>query len=259
MADPILVARDGAIATVTLNRPEKRNALNREGWQMLAEAFATLNGEDDLRCVVLTGAGDKAFCAGADITGFESERANSAQVRDYEKYGKSAFGAVSKSRHPVIAAIHGYCIGGGMEIALEADIRISADTGKFGIPVKYRALYLGYGNLETLTAVAGRAAALEVVLEGRVYDAPDAERMGLINRVVPAGKLDAEVAATAERIAEGAPLSARFHRKAIRRLADPAPLTKAELDEAFAYADSEDYREGYMAFLEKRKARFTGR
>lgn len=259
MDETILRDIDDAVATVTINRPEKRNALNLETWSRLGATMDELSADEDLRCVVIRGAGTAAFAAGADISGFETERSNSALVKEYGEITHKAFDAVVQGRHPVIAMIHGFCLGGGYELATACDLRIAGESGRFGIPVKRMGLYLGYPLLDELIQVVGRATALEMTLEGRVYDATEAVQKGLVHRVVPDGDLEEEVMATARRIAEGAPLAARWHRQAIRRLADPAPLTEAEIDGSYAYADSEDYHAGYRAFLAKEKAQFRGR
>ena len=259
MDETILCDIDGVVATVTINRPDKRNALNAETWSRLGAAMDELSANEDLRCVVIRGAGTEAFAAGADISGFESERSNSAQVKEYGENTHRAIGAVVNGRHPVIAMIHGFCLGGGYELATACDLRIAGASGRFGIPVKRMGLYLGYPLLDDLIHVVGRATALEMTLEGRVYDADEAVEKGLVHRVVLDEDLEHEVMETARRIAEGAPLAARWHRKAIRRLSDPRPLTDEEIDGSYAYADSEDYHTGYRAFLAKEKPEFKGR
>lgn len=259
METPILVSTDGPIATVTLNRPEKRNALNKAAWNGLASAMRALSEDKNLRCVVIRGAGDKAFAAGADISGFEEERSSSALVRDYAANIADAFDAVGTSLHPVVAMIHGHCYGGGCELAMACDLRIADESATFAIPAKRLGLHLEYELIDALVNVVGRATALEIVLEGRVYGAAEALAKGLVTRVVPDAELEEEAYATARRIAEGAPLAARWHRRAIRRMADPTPLTEAEITASFSYADTEDYHHGYQAFLAKKSPAFKGR
>ncbi len=259
MADPILVERDGDVATVVINRPEKRNALNVEAWSALAEAMNALSDDESLRCIVLRGTGREAFAAGADISGFESERSTPALVRTYSETTHRAFDAVEQCRHPVVAMIHGFCLGGGFELATACDLRIAGESGRFGVPVKRMGLYLGYQLLETLISVVGRATALEIVLEGRVFDSAEALAKGMVTRVVADDALEEECGAMVRRIAEGAPLSARWHKQAARRLSDPAPLTDGEIEGSYAYAESEDYHAAYRAFLAKKKPRFQGR
>ncbi len=259
MPQSILVARQGAIATITLNRPEKRNALDAAAWTALGEAVEGLSHDDGLRCIVLRGAGPDAFAAGADISGFEEEHSTIELAKAYKARTDHAVAAIAQGRHPVVAMIHGYCLGGGFEIAAACDIRIAAESSRLGVPARLMGLYLGYGLLDTLVHVVGRATALEIALEGRVYTAREAYEKGMINHVVPEEALEEEAYASARRIAEGAPLAARWHRQAIRRFASSAPLSAAEIAESYAYADTEDYHEGYRAFLAKEKPVFRGR
>ncbi len=259
MPEPVLVARQDAIATVTLNRPEKRNALDATAWDALADAFDTLSEDGALRCIVLRGAGPDAFAAGADISGFATDHSTPVLARSYKARTDRAVESIAGGTHPVVAMIHGYCLGGGFEIATACDIRIAAESSRLGVPARLMGLYLGYGLVDTLTATVGRATALEIALEGRVYGAREAYEKGMITRLVPDANLEEEAYASARRIAEGAPLAARWHRRAIRRHADPRPLTEEEIAESFAYAATEDYHEGYRAFLAKKKPVFKGR
>jgi enoyl-CoA hydratase/carnithine racemase len=253
------VQRDGAIATVVLNRPEKLNALTRPMWQMLGETIARLSADDSLRCIVLRGAGEKAFSPGNDISEFETVRSNKAQAREYGRIMHATAQALADCRHPLVAQIHGICVGGGLEIAALCDLRICGQGSRFGAPIKNLGLVMAYPEMLPLVRLVGPAVALEILLEGRVFDAAEAKDKGLVTRVVPDDQVAAEVRATAERIAEGAPLTARWHKKFARRLADPRPLTEAEYDECFDCFDTEDFRIGYRAFLAKEKPRFIGR
>lgn len=258
--DSVLVARDSDIATVTLSNPEKLNALTRDMWRGVGEAMRELSADEGLRCVVLRGAGDQAFAAGADISEFCRERADSAQAQVYGALVHEAMRAVAECRHPTLALIRGACIGGGLEIASQCDLRICGESSRFGVPIKYLGLTMSWGELEGLLALAGRAGALELLLEGRVLDAEAALRGGLVNRVVPDDGVEQEAYATARRIAEGAPLVARWHKRLVRRLAPHAPpLAEAEKNECYACFDTEDYRIGVEAFLAKRKPEFKGR
>lgn len=258
MSEQILVERQGAIATLTLNRPEKRNALNAAAWTALGETVEILSQDDELRCIVLRGAGPDAFAAGADISGFKDEHSTIELAKSYKAKTDHAVDAIARGKHPVIAMIHGYCLGGGFEIATACDIRIAAESSRLGVPARLMGLYLGYGLLDTLVNVVGRATALEIALEGRVYTAREAYDKGMINHIVPDEKLEEEAYASARRIAEGAPLAARWHRQAIRRFANPKPLSEAEIAASYAYAETEDYHEGYRAFLAKEKPAFKG-
>ena len=259
MPDPILVSREEAIATVTLNHPERLNALNKAMWERLGEAMRTLSADDALRCVVLRGAGEKAFAAGADISEFATERADSRQAKRYGDLIHETMQSVGRCRHPTIAMIHGACVGGGLEIAAMCDLRICGESCRFGIPINRLGLTMAYGELQGLLALAGRAVTLEILLEGRVFDAQEALRKRLVNRVVPDAKVEEETYATARRIAEGAPLVARWHKQFIDRLSVTARLGAHEWDEGFACFDTEDYRIGVKAFLDKTKPAFKGK
>jgi len=259
MSDPIIVERDGAIATVILNSPEKMNAMNEAMWQGLADAMAGLSADDDVRCVVLRGAGDRAFSAGADIEEFPRTRRDKDAARAYGRVTHRAMQAVAGSRHPTLAVIHGACVGGGLELAAVCDMRICGASSRFGAPINRLGLVMSYGELGGLVALAGRAVALEIVLEGRVFGAEEAQRKGLVNRVVDDALVNEEGLAAARRIAAGAPLVARWHKRFVQRLDDPRPLTDAELDEAYDCFDTEDFGIGYRAFLAKTRPAFVGR
>jgi enoyl-CoA hydratase len=259
MADPILVERDGDIATVVLNRPEKLNALTKTMWRRLGDVFLELEAEDAVRCIVLRGAGEKAFAPGNDIGEFENERANVEQARAYGQVMTRTIEAIGHCRHPVVAQIHGICVGGGLEIAGLADIRICGESSRFGVPINRLGLVMAHSEIGALIRLAGEAVALEILLEGRVFGAAEAKEKGLVTRVVPDGEVEAEAKATARRIADGAPLVARWHKKFARRLRDPRPLGPEEIDEGYACYGTEDFRIGRQAFLAKAKPEFKGR
>ena len=257
--NPITTTRDGAVATVTFNRPERLNALDRSMWQALAGVMHELSAEDALRCVVLRGAGGKAFAAGADIAEFSRERADARDAKVYGTLIHEAMQAVARCRHPTVALIEGACIGGGLEIAAMCDMRICGESSRFGVPVNRLGLTMAYGELQGLLALAGRAVTLEILLEGRVFGAAEAFQKGLVNRVVPDENVESAAYETAGRIAAGAPLVARWHKQFVERLTPQVGLPPGEWDEGFACFDTADYREGVEAFLAKRKPRFTGR
>ena len=259
MAEVVQVIRDGAIATVVLNRPEKLNALTKPMWQALGEAIGELSADDGLRCIIVRGAGEKAFSPGNDIAEFATERANKAQAIAYGKVMHGALGALAACRHPLVAQIHGVCVGGGVEIVALCDLRICGQSSRFGVPIKNLGLTMAYAEMAPLVRLVGVATALEILLEGRVFDAAEAFAKRLVTRVVADSEVAAEARATAERIAEGAPLVARWHKRFARRLADPRPLSAAEAEECFDCFDSEDFRIGYASFLAKKKPVFVGK
>jgi len=259
MTDAVLVSRDTDVATVTLNRPERLNALDKSMWMRLGAAMRELDSDDALRCIVLRGAGGKAFAAGADISEFANERANAAQARRYGEDVAGSMRALTECRHPTVALIEGACVGGGLLIATQCDLRICNASARFGVPVKNLGLTESYDELRGMLRAIGPAASLEILLEGRIWDAREALAKGLVSRVTPDDKVVEEAYAAARRIADGAPLVARWHKKFIRRLADPRPVSAEEHAEGYACFDTEDFRTGYQAFLNKQKPRFTGR
>jgi enoyl-CoA hydratase/carnithine racemase len=259
LAEPLLVERTGAVATVVLNRPDKLNAMTKPMWRLLGESIAALAADEAVRCIVLRGAGDKAFSPGNDISEFETERAHPAQAKDYGRLMHTALGALRDCRTPTVAAIRGICVGGGMEVAALCDLRICGRGSRFGAPIKNLGLVMAYPEIGALIDLVGRAVALEILLEGRIFGADEAKEKGIVSRVVDDAAVIDEAYAAARRIAEGAPLVARWHKKFAKRLADPRPLTEAELDEGYACFGTEDFRIGYRAFLAKQKPEFKGK
>jgi len=258
MQETVYLERDGAIVTVVLNRPHKLNAITLDMWLKLGETMRRLNADDSVRCIVLRGAGQRAFAAGADIAEFGETRSNASVAKAYGKQVAGTMHEIARARHPTVALIHGACVGGGLEVASQCDMRIAGASARFGVPIKNLGLVVAYDEMAGLIALAGRAVTLEILLEGRVFGADEAFSKGLVNRVVPDDKVEEETYATARRIAEGAPLVARWHKKFALRLADPRPLAEDELDESYACFDTEDFREGAAAFVAKRKPQFKG-
>ena len=258
MTDLVLLERAGEIAKVTLNQPAKLNAVNNAMWRRLGEVFAELDADDRLRCVVLAGAGDEAFSVGADISEFEENRSTVEQARRYAGRTHAAMHAIVACRHPVIAQIRGLCVGGGLELATACDLRIAARARASAFRSSGWASWSPIPSSKPLLELIGPANALEILLEGRIFGADEALRMGLVNRVVPDAEVEAEARGDAARIAEGAPLVARWHKKFTRRLMQPAPLSDEEMDESFHCFGTEDFRAGYRAFLAKTQARVPG-
>ena len=258
-SDLIRVEREGWLATVVLNRPEKLNALNKEMWGGVGEAFRALDGDDDIRCVILRGAGEKAMGPGADIAEFAEARNNSTQAAEYGGLMHGSMAAIRDCRHPVIAQIHGLCVGGALELALMCDLRICGEGSRLGVPINRLGLVMAYPEVQALVGLVGPSVALEILYEGRVFDAAEAKDKGLVNRVVPDADVAKEARETAERIAAGAPLVNRWHKKFVNRVASPEPLTDTEQAEGFACFDTEDFQEGVRAFLDKTKPDFKGK
>ncbi len=259
MSDLIQVVREGSVATVVLNRPDRMNALNLPMWQGLAEAFEQLSADKSVRAVILRGAGTKAFAPGADIEEFDTLRANAQQAKDYDKVMRRALDAVTHCPAPVIALIFGPCVGGGLELACCCDLRISAKSGRFGVPINKISVVMALPELSVIARLVGPAVASEILLEARIMDADEALTKGLLTRVVEDDVAEEEANTTAKRIANGAPLANRWHKQFIRRIAtNPAPFTEAELDECYEFLESADYREGMAAFKEKRRPAFKG-
>ncbi|HXH06214.1 MAG TPA: enoyl-CoA hydratase-related protein [Vicinamibacterales bacterium] len=255
----LLLERDGPVAILTINRPEKRNALNAQVVDELRRAVLELRHDDAVRAVVLTGAGDKAFVAGADI----GELATETPVggRDRALRGQHVLDLIERLGKPVIAAINGVALGGGCELAMACTLRLAADTARLGQPEINLGLMPGYAGTQRLARLVGKGRALELLLTGEPISAEEAWRIGLVNRVVPAAALRAEALRLAHELAGKAPVAMRFILDAVHRGLD-LPLADAQALEATLFglvATTEDMREGTRAFLEKRRAVFTGR
>ncbi len=247
------------IVRVVIDQQARRNALTNAMWDSLRETMTAIDADDTLRCVILTGAGEKAFGAGADISEFEQNRSSAEKARRFAERTHAALDAVKRCRHPVVAAIRGLCVGGGLEMALCADLRIASADSRFGIPVKRLGLVVGYDEMAGLIEAVGKSNALRILLEGDIFGAEEALRMGLINHLLPVEDYETALLERVRLIVEGAPLVARWHKSFANRLMDPTPLSEAEHAETFACFDSEDFRIGYKAFLDKQTPRFVGK
>ncbi len=254
----ILVERapGSAIATVLLNRPDKRNALTLGMWRSLAQAFGPLDADDSVRCVVVRGAGGN-FAAGADLSEFPAMRATAAQAESYGNDMMAALNAVRGCRHPTIAAIEGLCVGGGLEIALMCDLRLAAADSRYGVPIQKVGVAMPFPELSSLTQMLGRPTMLALLLEGQLQDSAWAERHGLLTRVV--ADLEAELAASISHILTGSPVSHRHHKHFTRLAVDGSRGLDAEhVQRSYAAVETADYREGISAFLERRAPKFNG-
>ena len=253
------VTREGAVAVVTFNRPEVRNAFDLSMWRGLRATMEGLSAEDDLRCVVLRGAGAEAFSAGADIAAFARERGTSAQEDVYGEVVHAAMQSVRLCRHPVVAMIMGACIGGGAGIATMCDFRVGGAGIRFGITARSLGIYYAYAEIDPIIQIVGTGVAAEILIEGRIFSGREAYEKGLLSRVVADDAVVAESMALAGRIGEGSPLSARFHKQALRRLRGPLPVTEEAERAANGFAETEDFRDAVRAFVEKRKPVWRGR
>lgn len=253
------VTRHGPIATVVFDRPDRRNAFDLSMWRGLAETLDGLSVDETLRCVVLRGAGTAAFSAGADIGAFETEWSTRAQADTYGAALGAAFRAISTCCHPVVAMIMGACLGGGAGIATMCDFRVGGEGIRFGITARSLGLWYPHVGIDPIIRMAGTGVAAEMLIEGRIFSGREAYEKGLLSRVVPDAGVEAEALALAGRIADGAPLAARFHKQAIARLRGTWPIGAAEEQAANGFVETEDFQNAFRAFAAKRKPRFTGR
>lgn len=256
--ETLLVERRERVAIITINRPEKRNALNIQTREEGARALEELGADENIRVVVFTGAGDKAFIAGADIAEFKGR---TAITQREVMLGRSLFTAIDNFPKPVIAMVNGYCLGGGCELALSCDLRIASDKASFGQPEINLGIIPGGGGTQRLTRLVGEGKAMELILTGDIIDAQHAYNLGLVNMVVPAADLEGKTMELANRIAEKSPVALRMAKEAVK-LASRSNLDEGLRREVDLFAlcfSSEDKDEGVTAFLEKRKADFKGR
>ena len=256
--ETLLVERRDRVAIITINRPEKRNALNIKTREEGAHVLDELREDESIRVVIFTGAGDKAFVAGADIAEFAGR---TAVTQREVMLGRSLFTAIDGFPKPVIAMVNGYCLGGGCELALACDIRIASDKASFGQPEINLGIIPGGGGTQRLTRLIGEGKAMELILTGDIIDAQTAYNLGLVNTVVPAADLEARTMELANRIAEKSPVALRMAKEAVK-LASRSNLDEGLRREVDLFAlcfSSEDKDEGVSAFLEKRKADFKGK
>lgn len=259
MMQNIMLERDGAVATVTLNRPDKLNALNAATLEELDGAFRELRGDDAVQAVIVTGAGEKAFVAGADIGELVKQTPGSG--KETARRGQQILRAIELFPKPVVAAVNGFALGGGCELALACHMRLASDNASFGLPEVGLGIIPGYGGTQRLARLVGRGRAIEMTLTGQRIDAHEAHRIGLVNRVVPQASLRAEARSLCDAMLKNGPVAVRAALEAIQRGTE-MPLDESMVLEANIFGvtiATEDYREGMNAFLEKRKPAFKNR
>ena len=262
MSQELLREIKGGIATITINRSAQRNAMTYDMWQRLTAFMAGLEANPEVRVVILRGAGTQAFSSGADIAEFEEQRRNSALAKKYHAAVAKAFEAVAHCPKPTIAMVAGYCMGGGLELATAADLRIAADNSRFGIPTAKLGIFMPYWELSQLVRLVGAGRAMDMLLTAKLVEAEEAYRIGLVTRLVPLAELEQYTYRVAAEVAGYAPLSHRWHKQVLEMvLRDPTfdGLTPEQADLPFSCFDTEDFQEGRKAFLEKRKPEFRGR
>lgn len=257
----LLVRKEGPLGFIVFNHPERHNAMSTDMWEALPRAVETLDADPEVRAVILTGAGEQAFVSGADISEFEATRSSVDAERRYAALTGGAVDCLQVITKPTLAMIRGFCIGGGLAIALVCDLRIAAEDARLGIPAARLGLSYSFNGVRTLTRIVGPAHASDILFTGRQLGAPEALRIGLVSRVVPVAELEAQVRTVAMAIADNAPLTVRASKRAIYEvLQDAETRNLATLDcQLEACFDSEDYAEGRRAFRERRKPRFQGR
>src|SRR5580704_14345724 len=257
----ILQSVADGVGVITFNNPDKRNAMSLDMWEGLGHALVELRDDPEVRVVILVGAGDKAFVSGADISQFEKTRHNAEASEEYSKRSAAQRALLANYPKPIIACIHGFCLGGGMQVAMAADIRIAAEHSQFGIPAAKLGIAYGYDGLRNLVSLVGPSWARLLMYTGMRIDSAEAVRIGLVERVVPTNELWGATMEIATTISGNAPLAIKAAKITIAQvLKDPAERDMAAIKQiGIDCMDSEDFREGRRAFMEKRKPQFKGK
>jgi len=257
----ILKHTAGGVGVITFNNPDKRNAMSLEMWEGLGHALVELRDDPDVRVVILVGAGDKAFVSGADISQFEKTRHNAAASEEYSRRSEAQRALMASYPKPTIACIRGFCLGGGMQVAMLTDIRIASDNSQFGIPAAKLGIAYGYDGLKHLVSLVGPSWARLIMYTGMRIEAAEAQRIGLVDRVLPDAELWDATMEIARTISGNAPLAIKAAKITIAEVLKDE--SKRDMDAikkiGMACMDSEDFREGRTAFMEKRKPQFKGK
>jgi enoyl-CoA hydratase/carnithine racemase len=259
MTERIIAKKEGAVGWLIFNNPERRNAVSVDMWEAIPSVLAKFESDQEVRVVVLAGAGDKAFVSGADISQFESQRSSQEAVQRYEEIAEAAQARLQTLDKPVLAMIRGYCLGAGVNIANVCDLRIAGDDARFGIPAAKMGLGYRASSMKNLVDTVGAPYAREIMITARQFTAQEAKDMGLVHHVVPAADLERFTREYCAQIAANAPLTMRAAKRIVREVMKKdydAALCKTWVGECF---ESEDYAEGRKAFMEKRKAVFKGK
>ena len=259
LTERIIARKEGAVGHLVFNNPERRNAVSVDMWEAIPRVLADFESDAEVRAIVLSGAGDKAFVSGADISQFDKQRSAAEAVQHYEEIAEKAQASIQNCDKPVIAMIRGYCLGGGLNIAVLCDLRIAADDARFGIPAAKMGLGYRASSMKNLVDTVGAPYAREIMLTARQFTAAEAKDMGLVHKVVSVSDLEKTVAEYTQTLAGNAPLTMRAAKRIIREVVKSdydAAKCKTWVKECF---ESEDYKEGKKAFAEKRKPVFQGK
>ena len=259
--DKMIAEKDGGIGWMIFNNPERRNAMSLEMWSAAETILTEFERDPAIRVIVMKGAGDKAFVSGADISQFEEKRSNAAAAEEYSRISDSAREKMQSLEKPLVAMIRGFCLGGGLGVAMKADLRIASDDSQFGIPAARLSIAYTFDNLKNLVDLVGPTVAKEILFTAKRFSAEEAFRIGLVNRVVPAAELEKTVRDLAATMAENAPLSIRASKLTINEIVKDRADRSTDVIDGVTRAcfDSQDYAEGRKAFMEKRKPVFQGR
>jgi enoyl-CoA hydratase len=259
-SERMIAEPDGAIGWMVFNNPARRNAISLDMWQAIPAILDHFERDPAIRVIVLKGAGDKAFVSGADISQFERERSSAESVADYDRIAEAAQSRLQETAKPTIAMIHGFCIGGGLGVALGCDLRIAAEDARFGIPAARLGLGYRWGGVKKLVDLVGPAYAKEIFYTARHFTAAEALGMGLVNRVIPPQEVEVFVRDYCALIGENAPLTLEAVKGVIAEIAKPGQIDRAKCEALVARCfGSQDYVEGRRAFMEKRKPVFVGK
>lgn len=258
MTGAIRTDRQGNLSVITIDRPAKLNAFTIQMYQAFGEAFREISVDETIRCVLLRADGERAFCVGSDIEEFRRSLGQPERQVEETRIGRDAVDVMNSCPHPIVVAVKGVCVGGGLQIASGCDIRVAAADSRFGIPIKSLGMHAEIEDLASMCRALGPNICLDLLLTGRMLEAEEALANGFIHRLAKASLVDETAMSLAQQIAEGAPLAARWHKRAIRALSESSEKAAGLADEALRCYRQNDFTEGCRAFNEKRKPVFVG-